>query len=115
MAATAGFDVEQIEDLRVAVDEGCAALIEGGDGGPLLLSFEVGGEGVQITGSTAAGADASGFEAERLSLSGQILAVVVDEHELVCERGRASFRLQKRRDDGNGNANGSGGPSPDAV
>jgi serine/threonine-protein kinase RsbW len=98
VAASAGFDVEQIEDLRVAVDEGCTALIEGGDGSPLLLSFEVDEDGLEIVGSTNS-AGVAGFEPDRLTLSDQILHVVVDEHELVADHGRAGFRLLKRRSD----------------
>jgi serine/threonine-protein kinase RsbW len=105
VAATAGFDVEQIEDLRVAVDEGCAALIEGGDGSPLLLSFQVDGGGLEIVGSTTA-ADVAGFEPDRLTLSDQILRVVVDEHELATDHGRAGFRLLKRRSDSGDGADG---------
>ena len=96
IATTAGFDVEEIEDLRIAVDEGCASLIEGGDGSPLLLSFGLGEDEVEVFGSTPA-KGAAEFDPDRLRLSDQILRVVVDEHELVAEHGQASFRLRKRR------------------
>lgn len=96
VAGSVGFDVEEIEDLRIAVDEGCAALIEGGDGSPLLLSFGLDGDTVEVFGSTASG-EAAVVDAARLSLSNQILEVVADEHELTSEHGRALFRLRKRR------------------
>jgi anti-sigma regulatory factor (Ser/Thr protein kinase) len=95
IATAAGFDVEQVEDLRIAIDELCAALIEGGDSGPLLLSFEVGADQVSILGSTDSGPTAE-FEPERLSLSRQILEVVVDEHEIGTDHGRINVRLVKR-------------------
>jgi hypothetical protein len=50
VATTAGFDVEEVEDLQIAVDELWTALVEGGDGGPLLLGFELGDGEVSITG-----------------------------------------------------------------
>jgi serine/threonine-protein kinase RsbW len=96
VAGSVGFDVEEIEDLRIAVDEGCAALIESGDGSPLLLSFGLDGDTVEVFGSTAAG-EAAIVDTARLSLSNQILDVVADEHELTSDHGRTIFRLRKRR------------------
>lgn len=96
IASTAGFDVEEVEDLRIAVDEGCASLIEGGDGSPLLLSFGLAGDAVDVFGSTN-GRGPADIDENRLSLSKAILRVVVDEHELLTDRGRTSFRLRKRR------------------
>jgi serine/threonine-protein kinase RsbW len=103
VATTAGFDVEEIEDLRIAVDELCTALVEGGDGGPLLLGFDLGDGEVSILGTTTASGVAA-FEPERLALSRQILAVVVDDHELHTDHGQIVVRLHKRRADLNGNA-----------
>ena len=40
LASTAGFDVDELDDLRIAVDEAVAALLEGGDGTRLPLRFE---------------------------------------------------------------------------
>jgi serine/threonine-protein kinase RsbW len=96
IATTAGFDVEEVEDLRIAVDEVCAALIEGGDGRPLLLGFEVSIGEVAVLGSTPTTGEVK-FEDERLGLSRQILAVVVDEHEIRTDHGQISVRLRKGR------------------
>ena len=95
IGSAAAFDVEEIEDLRIAVDEGCTALIEAGGDGPLMLSFEVSGDGVVALGSTEVGSEI-GHDADRLSLSDQILRVVTDEHELDASDGRATFRFTKR-------------------
>jgi len=103
VATTAGFDVEEVEDLRIAVDELCTALVEGGDGGPLLLGFDLGDGEVNILGSTSAVGIAA-FEPERLALSRQILGVVVDDHELHTDHGQISVRLQKRRASHDGDA-----------
>ncbi len=96
VGTTAGFDVEEVEDLRIAVDELCTALIEGGDGGALLLGFDLGDNDVTILGTTSA-AGVAAFEPERLALSRQILAVVVDEHELHTDHGQITVQLHKRR------------------
>jgi serine/threonine-protein kinase RsbW len=103
IGTTAGFDVEEVEDLRIAVDELCTALIEGGDGGALLLGFDLGDNEVTILGTTSASGIAA-FEPDRLALSRQILAVVVDEHELHTDHGQISVQLYKRGADVDGNA-----------
>lgn len=103
VATTVGFDVEEVEDLRIAVDELCTALVEGGDGGALLLGFDLGDAEVSIVGTTTATGVAS-FEPERLALSRQILAVVVDDHDIHTDHGQISVRLHKRRADLDGDA-----------
>jgi serine/threonine-protein kinase RsbW len=103
IATTAGFDVEEVEDLRIAVDELCTALVEGGDGGALYLGFDLKDGEVAIIGTTTAAGFAA-FEPERLALSRQILAVVVDDHELHTDHGQISVRLLKRRADLDGDA-----------
>jgi len=103
VATTAGFDVEEVEDLRIAVDELCTALVEGGDGGALFLGFDLGDGEVSITGTTTASGIAA-FEPERLALSRQILAVVVDDYDLHTDHGQISVRVRKRRADISSNA-----------
>jgi serine/threonine-protein kinase RsbW len=95
VASTASFDIEEIEDLRIAVDEGCTALIEAGDGSPLLLAFELDRGAIEVVGTTAAGGDAR-LDPDRLSLSTQILKVVTDEHDVSVSHGRVGFRFTKR-------------------
>jgi len=96
VATAAGFDVEEVEDFRIAVDELCTALVEGGDGSPLLLGFDLGDGEVTVVGSTNASAGAA-FEPDRLALSRQILAVVVDDHDISADHGQISVRVRKRR------------------
>ena len=103
VATTVGFDVEEVEDLRIAVDELCTALVEGSDGGALLLGFDLGDGEVSIIGTTSATGIAA-FEPDRLAPSRQILAVVVDEFDLHTDHGQISVRLRKRRTDLNGDA-----------
>ena len=100
VATTAGFDVDEVEDLRIAVDEVCTALVEGGDGSSLFLGFDLGEAEVTVTGSTKA--SGASFEADRLALSRQILAVVVDEHDISANHGQISVRVHKRRANNDG-------------
>ena len=51
LGATAGFDIEEIDDLRIAVDEGCGALFEIGDGSPVNLTFAVEEQQVEVRGA----------------------------------------------------------------
>lgn len=97
VATTAGFDVDEVEDLRIAVDELCTALVEGGDGSALLLGFDLGDGEVTVVGSTKAAVNGAAFEPDRLALSRQILAVVADDHELNADRGQISVRVRKKR------------------
>jgi serine/threonine-protein kinase RsbW len=96
VATTAGFDVDEVEDLRIAVDELCTALVEGGDGSSLLLGFDLGEGEVTVVGSTGASGPEP-FEPDRIALSRQILSVVVDEHNLSADHGQISVKLHKRR------------------
>ena len=95
LASTAGFDVDQLEDLRIAVDEAVAALLEGGDGSHLALRFEIDDSSVTMAGQTPS--NLSGLDAERLDISRQILDAVCDENELVPDGEAIRVRILKRR------------------
>src|SRR5438067_6371318 len=86
MGATAGFDVDGVEDLRIAVDELCAALLEVGARSPVELMFLVAPDEVIVTGRTGA-AEGARLDPERLLLSYQILEVACDDYSLNLEDG----------------------------
>ena len=92
IAAMQGFDVDSVDDLRISVDEGCAWLIEQGDGSALMLSFDLGASGtVQVTGETKrAGEPVDSALAE---LTAQILAASCVEHRFEIDGPRARFLL----------------------
>ena len=71
LGATAGFDIEEIDDLRIAVDEGCGALFEIGDGSPVNLTFAVEEQQVEVAGRTSS--NTPQFDSTRFRLSEQIL------------------------------------------
>ncbi len=97
VAAPAGLGVDDVDDLRIGVDELCATLVEAGSGeGPLTLTFRFDDGVVEVTGRTPARPTLD-LDPRRLSLSKEILAVVADEHELQPVDDHLTFRLLKRR------------------
>lgn len=96
VATAAEFDLDELEDLRIAVDEMCATLLEGGTGAPFTLRFEVSAGGVDVTGTTRAGASTQ-LDTERSALSRQILDAVVDLHTVDQTDHELRVQLQKRR------------------
>lgn len=95
LGATVGFDIEDIDDLRIAVDEGCGALFEIGDGSPVNLTFAVEEQQVEVAGRTPS--QTPHFDSTRFRLSEQILSAACDGHSWGVDRGVAYFTLQKRR------------------
>lgn len=96
VATAAQFDLDEVDDVRIAVDEACTALIEGGDGGVLDLVFVLEPGALTFTGTTSAAGRAE-LEPERLALSRQILKVVVDDYDIVAGPQEMSVRLHKTR------------------
>jgi serine/threonine-protein kinase RsbW len=84
----AGFDYEDVDDLRIAVSE-CCALISGGPGGTITLEFLVEPGSVTVGGSAAPG------QLQNNALSRTIVEAVVDHLELAGDSGTASFRCTK--------------------
>jgi serine/threonine-protein kinase RsbW len=95
LGSTAGFDVDAVDDLRIAVDELCSALFELADGGPVSLSFALREDGVDVEGQTVA-APSAAIDPERFALSEQILGVACDKYALSVDGGVARFTLHKR-------------------
>ncbi len=78
VATMMGFDIEAIDDLRIGVDEICAALLESGDGTQLCVEICVQpDDAMRIVGTTAAGDRP--VDQARFALSRQILSVVSDD------------------------------------
>ena len=97
LAGRLGFSFDEIEDVKIAVDELCFALVGSrGREGSLTVTYRLGdhaltieGEGVFSEGNEQAPAPSD--------LSAQILAAVVDDHELTRDGSTMRFRLVKRR------------------
>jgi serine/threonine-protein kinase RsbW len=88
VASRLGFDVEEIEDLRVAVDELASLVVESADGGELSVAFAVRDGALRIDGE---GAHAPDQAPSVDDLTAQILAAVVDAWELESRDGIVRF------------------------
>jgi anti-sigma regulatory factor (Ser/Thr protein kinase) len=100
IASRADFDVEEIEDFRLAVEELCLSVIDGSSDGRLEIRFlrdegqvEVACDFQPTTGSHP---DTSGAE-RRNELSYLLVEALVDEHGQEVEGGHRKAWLRKRR------------------
>ena len=112
LASLFGFDVETIEDLRIAVNELTATVIDRGDGSDLVVRLGVTPGGVmRIEVRTALGEAA---DDDRFRLSDQILSVVADDHGFDTADGTAIGWLERRPTEWDDAEGGDGGPgAPD--
>ncbi len=104
VAADAGLSIDDAEDLRIAVSELVALLVEGAENPAdhISLTYRRTSDVVEVTGerslqSAGAGGGASatgGAEPDDLAL--EILRVVVDEHDYTHNGTGRHFRLVKR-------------------
>jgi serine/threonine-protein kinase RsbW len=95
VASRLGFDVEEIEDLRVAVDELASLVVESADGGDLSVQFAVQDNALRIEGEAAL-AVGRADNARVDDLTAQILAAVVDEWDLSTSEGSVRFSCVRR-------------------
>ena len=96
VAAPAGLGIDDVDDLRIGVDELCTTLVEASVPGALTLVFTFDDGQVEVRGRTPARRPLE-LDDRRLALSDEILAVVADEHELAPDGDELTFRLLKRR------------------
>ena len=95
VASRLGFDVEEIEDLRVAVDELASLVVESADGGDLSVQFAAHDNALRIEGeATLAAGRADNARVD--DLTAQILAAVVDEWDLSTTEGLVRFSCVRR-------------------
>jgi len=86
---TAGFDIEEVEDLRIAIAELVSLLIDAGGPHVELVIHLLNGS-VQVVGTTPAGVEPALDE-----LTSQILTAIVDEYEVTTTDGVARFTFRK--------------------
>ena len=95
LAGRLGFSFDEIEDVKIAVDELCFAVVGSkGRPGTLTLRYVLHADSLTIEGS---GPGDGGPGPEPTEFSSQILNAVVDEHALSQEGDELRFRLLKRR------------------
>jgi serine/threonine-protein kinase RsbW len=95
LAGDLGFGIEDIEDLRIAVDEACAVLLDAAasDGDGLELVYRVEGTTLVVEGACDGGGEG---EVEVHPVAREILRMSADEYSLDASGGRWRFRLVKR-------------------
>jgi hypothetical protein len=84
----AGFNFEEIDDLRIGIDELCGRLFDGVGSATITLETSEGTVEASGEGSTSGAAEPS-------DISQAIVAAVVDEHSFGNRDGHAWFRLVK--------------------
>lgn len=98
LAGRLGFSVDEIEDVKIAVDELCFAVVGSkGRAGTLTLTYRLGNHELAIEGEGTFASDSPEPAPAPSELSAQILAAVVDDHELSRDGDTTRFRLVKRR------------------
>ena len=100
VASRSSFDIEEIDDLRLAVDELCLLVVDGRRTGRLHLRLEGSDDRIEVEctydGAEPPSGGATGAGDED-GLSGRILDALVDEHGPVARDGLRGARLCKRR------------------
>ncbi|MDQ1381690.1 MAG: serine/threonine-protein kinase RsbW [Actinomycetota bacterium] len=94
VASRLGFDIEEIENLRVALDELASMAIELADRGELEVTFFTTDTELRIEGRAPI---ADGVDVGVEALTAQILKAVIDDYELVSRDGYAYFSCVTRR------------------
>ena len=102
LASRLSFTIDEIDDLRIAIDELVFGLIgTKGRAGKVVLRYAVSDNGLEVHGQgDFDDVDSGGAAASVPSLnelSELILDAVADEHSLEVIDGKPSFRLVKRR------------------
>jgi hypothetical protein len=93
----AGFDFDEVEDLRIAVDELCFLLLDQQATGEIQLVGRSSEGQLVIEGSCPIDGTAEGSLDAIPELTGQILATVIDDYEVGAENGSARFRFTKTK------------------
>jgi serine/threonine-protein kinase RsbW len=88
-ASRAGFDYEEIDDLRIAVSELCT-LVSGADGASLTLDFALEHDRLIVHGTATPG------DTLENEFSRAIVTALVDEFEITADGESTRFRAVKR-------------------
>ena len=96
IAGELGFGLQDVEDVRVAVDEMCAALIEdAAPGTELEISYRVSDRTLEVDGWCPH----AGATPELHAVAQELLAMTADEFSLGGDADGRRFHLVKRRSD----------------
>ncbi|MFP5326697.1 MAG: hypothetical protein ACLGHT_04345 [Acidimicrobiia bacterium] len=96
IASRLGFTFDEIEDLRIAIDELCFAIMGNRDHeGFVELRYALDGDCIEVSG-VGHFSDSTGIPGLS-ELSELIVSAVSEEHEVDVTGGEPTFRLVKRR------------------
>ena len=96
IAGRLDFNIDEIEDLRIGVDECCVALLEAAvPGSTVRLRYSWDDD--QVVLQAIVDAPPHSADPAVAGITGQILAAVVDEYRLGRDGAEAFFELRKRR------------------
>jgi serine/threonine-protein kinase RsbW len=94
VATDLGFTIDEIEELRLAVDEACALLIEHApDAARVELTYQVDGDAIVIDGRCAS---SNGSSVAVDAVAEAVLKTTLDGYEVSADDGTNSFHLVKR-------------------
>jgi len=94
LAGDLGYSVDDIEDLRIAVDELCAAVIEDADPTSELTVSYVERDGALVVEGVCDDVDAPLPELH--AVAQELLAMLADEYAVASDTSGRTFRLVKR-------------------
>lgn len=91
MGTRAGFSYEDVDDLRIAVDELCYAIGAGDESIRLQLVYRISDQRLEVEATCDRALQVPGLS----ELANAIIAAVVDEFDLTSEAGVCGFRFVK--------------------
>jgi serine/threonine-protein kinase RsbW len=94
VASRLGFDIEEIENFRVALDELASMAIEAAAAGELEVTFFTTETELRVNGRAPV---AGGVDVGVDALTAQILKAVIDDYELATSDGHVCFSCVTRR------------------
>ena len=95
VASRLGFTLDEVEDLRIAIDELCFALVGKGRTGVIAIRYLMRDDGLAVEGDGHFTDDGAN-EPTLSPMSHQILGAMVDEVELGTGPDGPTFRMFKR-------------------
>ena len=95
VASRLGFTLDDVEDLRIAIDELCFTLVGKGRTGTIALRYEMLDDGLAVEG-TGHFTDGGSNEPRLSPMSKQILGAMVDDVQLGGGPEGPTFRMVKR-------------------
>jgi hypothetical protein len=97
VASRLGFGVDDVEALRIGIDELAMVLLDDAEGdGDLTIIYEPSDTGLVVEGHRPRRAGVTSPLDPPASIVAQILSTVVDEWHLTAVDGAATFRCHKR-------------------